>query len=97
MELDYQFGSGRCSGRSLVSQLLGLFAQLFEARVLGKGDGRHNDLLSSPAVRVVRLKGGATASDQCAQVNSALPADRGRPARLVSRLLVGAPLIKRYR
>src|SRR5512146_1546587 len=44
-----------------VAQVFGLLAKLLETGVIGQTHGRHGDLLSSPAVRYVRLKGGTMA------------------------------------
>src|ERR1700722_20962900 len=50
------------AGPAQVTKVLRLLAQLLEAWVIGKTRGRHCDLLSSPAVRYVRPKGGSLAS-----------------------------------
>jgi len=52
----------QCSGyarASQVAQVLGLLAELFQAGVVGQGNGwREPTSFSSPAVRIVRPKGG---------------------------------------
>jgi hypothetical protein len=49
------------AGSAEVTNILRLPAKLLEAGVVGKTRGRHCDLLSSPAVRYVRPKGGSVA------------------------------------
>jgi hypothetical protein len=49
------------AGPAQVTKILRLPAQLLEAGIIRKTRGRHCDLLSSPAVRYVRPKGGSMA------------------------------------
>ena len=83
------------AGSGEVAQVLGLLAQLLEVGVVGKGNGRQGDLLSSPAVRFVRPKGGSRATPfVCAQLGWAQPSPRtggapradGRLARRTAQL-----------
>ena len=57
----HQIQSALQAGPAEVTQILRLPAQLLEAWVIGKTCGRHCDLLSPPAVRYIRLKGGPLA------------------------------------
>src|SRR5215469_6189216 len=57
----HQIQSALQASPAQVTQVLRLLAQLLEARIVGKTCGRHCDLLSLPAVRYVRPKGGLLA------------------------------------
>ena len=76
--------AGLAAGRAAAAKIVGRdVAKLDEAGVGGQGNGRHRDLLPSPAVRIVGPKGGpeATPFVRRNRVDSALPADRRRPVR----------------
>jgi len=49
------------AGAGEVTQLLGSLPELLQVGIVGQRDGRHDGLLSLPAVRDVRPKGGRSA------------------------------------
>src|SRR6185437_4412655 len=87
-----QLKSARQGGPGQVAQVLSLLAELFEARVVGKRNGRHSDPLSLPAVRYVRPKGGSKAIRSRRLLGWAQPCPRtgGAPQRLPTRYRSGA-------